>query len=232
MSSSHEEATPPVTATLAGPLCRWRRRLERSRVREHLRRAETALRAADRPELKTEERRRRERHLDRLAAYREHGAFPTNRYRADRVPLFVGDDGTPCAMAHLLLEDGRDDLVEVVMAEEPTVRIEALPDDRVVVEWVEANGLTRAEAAQIQPTYPEGVQFATTCGPLPCWLAGVLVAVVGTTVAAASEWVGYRLVTGLFPGNALKRRGLLAYVTVMNLLLAPLVALVLFALFP
>ena len=53
-----------------------------------------------------------------------------------------------------------------------------------------------------------------------------------TVVAAASEWVGYRLVAGLFPENALKRRSLLAYVTVMNLLLAPLVALVLFALFP
>jgi len=232
MSSSHEEATPPVTATLAGPLCRWRRRLERSRVREHLRRAETALRAADRPELKTEERRRRERHLDRLAAYREHGAFPTNRYRADRVPLFVGDDGTPCAMAHLLGEDGREDLVTAVMAEEPTVRIEDLPDDHPVVEWAEANGLTREEAARIQPTYPGGVQFATTCGPVPCWVAGVLASVVGLAAAGAIEYVGYRLVDDAFPDNALKRRATLSYLTVLALLVAPLVALVVFALFP
>jgi uncharacterized protein YciI len=215
----------------AGRLDRLRRAVDDARICEHLRRAESALRSADH-DLSPERRRRRERHLDRLAAYRERGEFPTNRRHAGRTPLFVGDDGTPCAMAHLLLEDGREDLVAAVMAEDPTARIEELPDDHPVVEWVEANGLTREEAARIQPAYPGGVQFATTCGPVPCWFAGALVSVVGTVVAAASEWVGYRLVAGLFPENALKRRSLLAYVTVMNLLLAPLVALVLFALFP
>ena len=214
----------------AGRLDRLRRNVDDARICEHLRRAESALRSADH-DLSPERRRRRERHLDRLAAYRERGEFPTNRRHAGRTPLFVGDDGTPCAMAHLL-EDGREDLVEAVMTEDPTARIEDLPDDHPVIEWVEANGLTREEAARIQPAYPEGVQFATTCGPVPCWFAGALVSVVGTAVAAASEWVGYRLVAGLFPENALKRRSLLAYVTVMNLLLAPLVALVLFALFP
>ena len=215
----------------AGRLDRLRRNVDDVRVREHLRRAESALRSADH-DLSPERRRRRERHLDRLAAYRQRGEFPTNRRHAGRTPLFVGDDGTPCAMAHLLLEGGREDLVAAVMAEDPTARVEELPDDHPVVEWVEANGLTRAEAARIQPAYPESVQFATTCGPVPCWFAGALVSVVGTAVAAASEWVGYRLVAGLFPENPLKRRSLLAYVTVMNLLLAPLVALVLFALFP
>ena len=222
------ERSPSRTA---GRLNRLRRAVDDARICEHLRRAESALRSADH-DLSPERRRRRERHLDRLAAYRERGEFPTNRTEAERVPLFVGDDGTPCAMARLIRKDGREDLVAAVMAEDPTARIEELPDDHPVVGWVEENGLTREEAARIQPTYPEGVQFATTCGPVPCWLAGALVSVVGTAVAAASEWVGYRLVAGLFPENALKRRSLLAYVTVMNLLLAPLVALVLFALFP
>ena len=228
--------TPDPTARTARSrvgraLNRLRRAVDDARIREHLRRTESALRDADH-DRSPEQRCRRERHLDRLAAYRERGAFPRNRGRSDRTPLFVGDDARPCAMAHLLREGGREDLVEAVMAEEPTVRIEELPDDHPVVGWVEENGLTREEAARIQPTYPDGVQFATTCGPVPCWLAGALVSVVGTAVAAASEWVGYRLVAGLFPENALKRRSLLAYVTVMNLLLAPLVALVLFALFP
>lgn len=172
------------------------------------------------------------RHLDRLTEYRERGEFPTNRSVPERTPLFVGDDGTPCAMAHLLIEDGRGDLVEAVMDDDPTIRIEDLPAGHPIVGWLEENGLTRAEAARVQPTYPEGVQFATTCGPVSCWLAGALVTTIGTGVAAASEWVGYRLVSGLFPDNALKRRSLLAYVTAMNLLLAPLVSLVLFALFP
>jgi hypothetical protein len=217
---------------LRGTLRRWQHGLERGRIREHLRRTEAALRDANHDDLAPRQRRRRRRHLDRLADYQRRGEFPTNRTVPERTPLFVGDDEVPCAVAHLLLEDGREDLVAAVMDEEPTVRIEDLPADHPVVEWLEANGLTRAEAARIQPAYPEGVQFATSCGPVPCWFAGALVTLVGTAVAAASELVGYRLASGLFPDNALKRRGLLAYVTIMNLLLAPLVALVLFALFP
>ena len=215
----------------ADRLDRLRRAVDDVRVRAHLRRAESALRSADH-DLSPERRRRRERHLDRLAAYRERGEFPTNWTKAERVPLFVGDDGTPCAMAHLLGADGREDLVTAVLAEEPTVRIEDLPDDHPVDEWVEANGLTREEAARIQPTYPGGVQFATTCGPVPCWVAGAVASVVGLAAAGAIEYVGYRLVDDAFPDNALKRRATLSYLTVLSLFVAPLVALVVFALFP
>ena len=215
----------------AGRLDWLRRNVDDARICEHLRRAESALRSADH-DLLAEKRRRRERHLDRLAAYRERGEFPTNRRHAGRTPLFVGDDGTPCAMAHLIRKDGREDLVAAVMAEDPTARIEELPDDHPVVEWVEANGLTREEAARIQPAYPGGVQFATTCGPLPCWLAGAFASAVGLAAAGTLEYVGYRLASDVFPDNALKRRATLSYLTVLALFVAPLVALVVFALFP
>ena len=219
----------PVDAT--GTLDCLRRTVDDARIREHLRRTETALRDADH-DLTPERRRRRERHLDRLADYRERGNFPTNRHRPDRTPLFVGDDGTPCAMASLLREDGREDLIAAVMAAEPTVRIEGLPDDHPVVEWAEANGLTRAEAARVQPTYPTGIQFATTCGPVPCWLAGGFASLVGLAAAGAVEYVGYRFAGDAFPDNPLKRRATLAYLTALALFVAPLVGLVAFALFP
>ena len=122
--------------------------------------------------------------------------------------------------------------MRAVMAEDPTARIEELPDDHPVVEWVEANGLTREEAARIQPAYPGGVQFATTCGPLPCWLAGAFASAVGLAAAGTLEYVGYRLAGDAFPDNALKRRATLSYLTVLALFVAPLVALVAFALFP
>jgi hypothetical protein len=233
MSSTRNDVSadrPPAPSVDA--VNRLRRQIDAVRIREHLRRAETALRDAEHDHLTPTQRRRRERHLDRLAAYRRRGEFPTNRTEAERTPLFVGSDGTPCAVGHLMLEAGREDLVESVLAENPTVRIEDLPDDHPVVEWVEENGLTKAEAARIQPAYPEGVQFATTCGPVPCWLAGVFVTLVGAAVFAATEYVGYRLASEAFPDNALKRKGVLGYVTALNLFLAPLLALVLFALFP
>jgi hypothetical protein len=63
-------------------------------------------------------------------------------------------------------------------------------------------------------------------------VARALVSVVALGVFAATEVVGYRLASGAFPENPFKRRGTLAYLTVMNCLLAPLVGLVLYALFP
>jgi hypothetical protein len=209
-----------------------RHRIDDVRIREHLRRTESALRGDAAQDLSTAQRERRESALDRLTTYRERGEFPRNRTQADRTPLFVGDDGTPCAMAHLLLEDGRDDLVATVMADDPTVAIEDLPPEHPVVEWIETNGLTQAEAARIQPAYGEGIQFATTCGPVPCWLAGAAATVLGSAVFAGTEYVGYRVAADCFPENALKRRGLLGYLTVLNLLFAPLVALLLFSLLP
>lgn len=219
-------------AGVGGLLADVHRRVDDFRIDQHLRRTMVALRATGWDGLTVEQCRRRRVALERLSEYRSRGEFPVNRSVPERTPLFVGDDGTPCAMAYLLLEDGRDDLVDDVMASDPMVSIEDLSEDHAVVEWIEANGLTRDEAARIQPAYPNGVQFATTCGPVPCWLAGAFVAVIGTGFFAVSEYVGYRLASDLFPDNALKRRSVLGYVTLLNLFLAPFFALVLFALFP
>lgn len=213
-------------------LGRLQRRIDDWRVREHLRRTERALRDADTSDLSTEQRARRERHLDRLHEYRERGQFPQNHHHDGRTPVFVDDSGTHCAVGHLLREDGRTDLVRAVRERDNTLRVETLPDDDPVIEWGAANGFTRAELARIQPSYPETVEFATTCGPVPCWLAGALASVLGVAAAGTAEWVGYRLCGEWFPENALKRRGALAYLTALNLLLAPTLALLVYALFP
>jgi hypothetical protein len=53
MSTPHARSTEPGGAPLADVLDRWRRRLDRVRIRQHLRRAERALREADHPGLTT-----------------------------------------------------------------------------------------------------------------------------------------------------------------------------------
>lgn len=211
-----------------GRLDALRTRLDDWRVREHLRRTERALRAAA-----TDERAdARPRHLDRLREYRERGEFPRNRHARERSPVFVDDSGTHCAVGYLLHEDGRADLVREVVERENTVRVEDLPDDDPVLDWAEANGLSREDLARIQPSYGPAVRFATTCGPVSCAIAAVLASVAGLVVAGALEWVGYRLCGRWFPDNALKRRSAVAYLTVLNLLLAPLLATLVYALFP
>ncbi|WP_254832715.1 hypothetical protein [Haloglomus salinum] len=209
--------------------------VERFRVREHLRRTEHALRRADRPDLTPEQRRRRERHLDRLRAYWRRGRFPSNHAESGRAPAFVSpDDGTLCAVANLLERD-HPDLVARTATRDNTVRVEAVegtPLEDSLAAWAEHNGFTRAELARVQPSYPHSVQFATTCGPVACWVAGAACALVGSAVFATTEWVGYRLVGEWFPAKPLKRRAALGYATAMNGFLAVFLALVLYALFP
>lgn len=232
--------TDALANRIADRLDATRRRIDDVRIREHLRRTERDLRAAEYDHLSAAQRRRRERQLDRLREYRRAGDFPRNERTGERSPVFVGSEGTHCALGHLLAEDGRDDLVEEVMDADPLVYVEDLGDgalrdgalDRELLAWVESKGLTHEEAARIQPGYSHAVRFATTCGPVPCWLAGAFASLVGLGVLAASEYVGYRLVGDLFPDNALKRRGALGYVTLMNVFLGALVAALTYALFP
>lgn len=221
----------PANSLSGSEIDTLRRRIDDVRIREHLRRAERDLRQVDRSDLTPEQRRRRQAALDHLHEYWQEETFPTNRRRSGRIPCFIGGNGVPCAMAHLLQADGRDDLVETVMATDPTIHLDAV-DDGPLAEWVVETGLTMDEAARIQPSYPYAVRFATDCGPVACQIAWAVASIIGLTVAAGSEYVGYRLVADLFPENTLKRRASLGYLTVMNLFLAPLVVLLAFALFP
>lgn len=216
--------------SLPARLSRLYRRIDDRRIREHLRRTERDLRAKD-PDLSPARRRRRERLLDHLRDYWQRGRLPTNRESPERVPCFVGANGEPCAMAYLLQQAGRDDLVREVMATEPTLRLEDV-EDGPLVEWIEHHGLTREEAARIQPSYPHAVHFATDCGPLPCLIVQAVVALVGVGLFAGLETVGYRFAGDAFPDNALKRRAAFGYLTVLNLFLAPALALLLYALVP
>jgi len=224
-------ATQPVAWSVVAVLLRLRRWFTTVRVRAHLRRTERALRGANTDHLDADQRCRREDTLDALRAYRERGAVPTNEGTTERTPQFVGANGVPCAVAALALADGRAELVERVAARDNGVRLETA-DDGPLLDWVEETGLTRAEAARIQPAYPSEVLFATDCGPVSCALAQALVSTVAVGVLAVSEVVGYRLAADLFPENPFKRGGTLAYLTVMNCLLAPLVGVCLYALFP
>lgn len=225
------DSTPMAAAPpLARRLSRLYRRLDDHRIREHLRRAERDLRAADSDRSPEQERRRTEA-LGHLRDYWQRGRFPTNEQSQERVPCFVGANGEPCAMAYLLQQDGRDDLVADVMATDPTLRFEDVGEGPLV-DWVEEQGLTPEEAARVQPTYPHAVHFATDCGPLPCLLVQVVVSLVGVGLFAVLEKAGYRLAGDAFPANALKRRAAFGYLTVLNLFLAPALALLLYALVP
>lgn len=127
---------------------------ETARIYAHLAAVERDLRSRGVSHLAAAQRAAREENLERLRAYRRRAVFPHNHdVPGERVPYFVDRHGTRCAMAFLIERSGRGDLVRRVASTRNNARVRELADDAEIVAWLEANSLTAAEAARIQPTY-------------------------------------------------------------------------------
>lgn len=127
---------------------------EVARIRAHLATVERELLARDVSHLRPEQREARRRHVAVLREYRERGVFPHNHDFADeRVPYFVDAHGTHCAVAYLVARSGRTDLVGRIAATRNHAYVPELADDPALVAWLDAAGISAAEAARIQPKY-------------------------------------------------------------------------------
>ncbi len=151
-----------VAATAAAKAQRiepWR---EVTRLREHFRIVEAELTARDVSDLSAQQQAARARHIEVLREYARADVFPHNHdYPGKRVPYFRDAHGTLCAMAYLIARSGRQDLVDRVARTANNAYLPELARDPDLRAWLEANGLTVAEAARIQPAYGEtpGTQF-------------------------------------------------------------------------
>jgi hypothetical protein len=100
--------------------------------------------------------------LEELAHYRRTRRFPKNRdFRHARVPYFVDEQGARCAMAHLLEIGGQFELVRKISNERNHARVRELGNEKDLVVWLAAAGISVEEAARIQPSY---------CWQTPAWL--------------------------------------------------------------
>jgi len=154
---------------------------ETARIRARLAAVERSLRAKDVSALAPSERVARSHNLDVLHEYWLDGVFPKNTsVPGARVPIFVDRYGTRCAMAYLIEQSGRGDLVARVAATNNYARIRDLKSDAELIAWLRENGLTAGEAALIQPAYD---------GPPPAPVAD-----------ASAASVGYKTTTGVAVG--------------------------------
>ena len=146
----------PVLVLAARSPVPWgsRAAAETARIRTRLAAVERDLRAKDVSARAPSERVARWRSLDVLHQYWVRGVFPRNTgVPGARVPFFVDRYGTRCAMAYLIEQSGRRDLVARVAATNNNARIRDLKADPELVTWLRENGLTAGEAALIQPSY-------------------------------------------------------------------------------
>jgi hypothetical protein len=132
--------------------------LEQVRLRAHFRQVIAELRARDVSELAAPERAMRDQLIVELARYARRGVFPRNvDFATRRMPYFVDASGTRCAMAHLIDATGERAYVDRVRDARNNGYVRELANDarlRVpLVAWLQAAGLTAAEAARIQPAY-------------------------------------------------------------------------------
>jgi len=153
------DLAPPTDAGVSpAPRSLFEREMDRSadpttEIRRHLRavRAELAARPTDAlsPELAAA----RARNLEILGEYAEAGIFPRNRAFPGLRPVFIDDDGRACAVGYLMLENGGETAARRIAARE---NFDYLGDieEPLAAEWIARSGLTAAECAMIQPSYP------------------------------------------------------------------------------
>lgn len=129
--------------------------IELERLRAHFELVSVVLQAQPTSRLRAHERVARANTIARLERYATDGRFPRNDSPWGWLPAFVDARGTPCAVAHLMIESGENDLVERVRGRMNHAYIReiaaAVGDD--LGAWAARAGLTLAEASLIQPEY-------------------------------------------------------------------------------
>jgi hypothetical protein len=128
---------------------------EVARLEQHFAEVRAELLAADVSRLDAGQRARRAQHVARLEEYAAGRVFPHNHDRAERTPFFIDRHGTRCAMAYLIEQSGRGDLVARIARESNEAYIAELAGDPELVAWLDENGLSASEAARIQPEYDQ-----------------------------------------------------------------------------
>lgn len=97
--------------------------------------------------------------LANLFHYYESRRFPINTHHDTRIPYFIDDYGTACAVGHLLIESGEAAFAQRIQQEMNYAYIAEMPYAELG-KWAETQGFTGEELAWIQPGYPPAEPFS------------------------------------------------------------------------
>ncbi len=126
---------------------------DNERIRTHLQLVEGILRARPINHLTVEQQQRRSTVLDYLQQYWHSGLFPINSYQPNRLPVFVDEKNTACAVGYLLQATGEQELVDQIRMENNFADLQKLLTYTELPSWAATNGFTADELAWIQPSY-------------------------------------------------------------------------------
>ena len=191
-------------------------KIEQFRIRTHLRIVEQELRRKNVKHLSFELQQEREKNISRLHDYWLEGLYPKNPDFNKRTPYFKDYSGTLCAMAYLIAQSGHENLVNQVARTNNNIYINDIHSGPVI-DWINKSGLTKAEAARVQPTYGPCGDFSLICTRtlVPLIISGVIFILM--------EWLSYKFAKSLSIDNKAKRLGAWFYFSVTNLLIAVII---------
>ncbi len=96
---------------------------------------------------------RRSHHLDVLRAYRDAGVFPINTTVVGDGHFLIDDNGTLCAVANLIAQDGHKDLIVVASRTDNGLLFGDVKSGPIH-DWILTSGFTQEEIGRIQVPAP------------------------------------------------------------------------------
>ncbi|WP_343633686.1 hypothetical protein [Fluviicola sp.] len=94
-----------------------------------------------------------------LSDYRLQGNFPVNYYRPERIPVFIDEHQTHCAVGYLMQQTGFENLAQQISKADNYVWVKDLKGEQVL-EWQQLSGFSLEELKLIQGAYDSYMPFA------------------------------------------------------------------------
>lgn len=121
-------------------------------IQSHLTHVLQILRSNSTENLTCEQQRTRSELIQKLEFYKNRGLFPMNYYRKERIPVFIDEHNTHCAVGYLLMETGFDDVAHRISANYNYAWVKEI-DDAALPVWQRYSGFTLDEIKLIQGAY-------------------------------------------------------------------------------
>ncbi|MGL5892087.1 MAG: toxin-antitoxin system YwqK family antitoxin, partial [Bacteroidia bacterium] len=134
---------------------------DREYVQAHLGSVLGILRTNSTVELNSSQLNSRMQLIELLNGYRLAGQFPLNYYRRDRIPVFIDEHNTHCAVGYLLMKTGHENLAQRIAATDNYIWVKDIKDPEVLA-WQQTSGLTLEELKLIQGAYDSYLPNAFT----------------------------------------------------------------------
>ena len=90
--------------------------------------------------------------IQRFRNYQAAGVFPSNTYQANKLNVWLDEDGHFCAAATIIKMSGMDDLVNKVAEQNNFIRLADVKQGPLM-DWILTSGLTQDEIAAIQEPF-------------------------------------------------------------------------------